>query len=123
MRISLKNDASVFANLEAYFLKYNQFYGGKYVYIPVPGDVLNFIADSDQNGIPDTTSEVSLEGIRYGYTYVVVNDVLYHYYVDENDKIKDVNWFVRIGNELDNYIYNGMTKMYEECTLELNNTP
>lgn len=123
LRISLKNDSSVFANLEAYFLKYNQFYGGKYVYIPVPGDVLNFITDSDQNGIPDTTSEVSLEGIKYGYTYVVVNDVLYHYYVDKNDKIKDVSWFVRIGNELDNYVYNESTKMYEECTLELNSTP
>lgn len=114
LRISLKNDASVFANLEAYFLKYNQFYGGKYVYIPVPGDVLNFIADKDNNGIPDTTSEVTIEGAKYGYAYVTVNEVVYHYYVDKKNVIPDVEWFVRIGNGMDRYIYNRKTEMYDK---------
>ena len=114
LRVSLKDDSSVYSNLQVYFMKFNQFYGGKYVYIPVPGDDLNFITDTDHNGIPDTTSEVTLEGVKYGYTYVTVNNVVYHYYVDKNDAIPEVEWFVRIGNELDRYIYNTGTKMYDK---------
>ena len=114
LRVSLKNDASVYANLEAYFLMYNQFYGGKYVYIPVPGDVLNLVADSNNDGIPDTTGEVSIDSVKYGYTYTIVNDVLYHYYVDKYNAIPDVDWYVCIGNEETKYGYNIGTKTYEE---------
>lgn len=114
LRVSLKDDSSVYNNLQVYFLRYNQFYGGKYVYIPVPGDVLNFIADKDNNGIPDTTSEVTIEGVKYGYAYVTVNEVVYHYYVDKNNVIPDVEWFVRIGNGMDKYIYNRKTEMYDK---------
>ena len=114
LRVSLKDDSLVYNNLQVYFLRYNQFYGGKYVYIPVPGDVLNFIADKDNNGIPDTTSEVTIEGVKYGYAYVTVNEVVYHYYVDKNNAIPDVEWFVRIGNGMDKYIYNRKTEMYDK---------
>ena len=114
LRVSLKDDSSVYNNLQVYFLRYNQFYGGKYVYIPVPGDVLNFIADKDNNGIPDTTSEATIEDEKYGYAYVTVNEVVYQYYVDTNNVIPDVEWFVRIGNGMDKYIYNRKTEMYDK---------
>ena len=114
LRVSLKDDANVYNNLQVYFLKYNQFYNGNYVYIPVPGDVLNFITDKDNNGIPDTTSEVTIEDVKYGYAYVTVNEVVYHYYVDKNNVIPDVEWFVRIGNGMDRYIYNRKTEMYDK---------
>lgn len=111
LRISLK-DADVFADLRAYFLKYNMFYGGKYVYIPVPGDVLNLVAD--KNGVPDTTKESTVENVTYGYTYVTVNGVIYHYYVDKYNAISNVEWYVTIGNEVKKYVYNNASKMYEE---------
>ena len=114
LRVSLKDDANVYNNLQVYFLRFNQFYEGKYVYIPVPGDVLNFITDEDNNGIPDTTSEVTIEGVKYGYAYVTVNDVIYHYYVDKINAITDVDWFVRIGNGTDMYVYNSETEMYDK---------
>ena len=119
LKISLKQDSSVYAQIQAYFLSYNQIYGGKYVYIPVPGDVLNFITDQNNKGVPDTTGEVTINGYKYGYTNVTVNGVVYHYYVDKENADPNVTWYVTIGNEVKKYIYNNITKMYEEY----NSTP
>ena len=114
LRVSLKDDSSVYSELQAYFMKYNHIYGGKYVYIPLPGDVLNLVEDTDNNGIPKTTKTVTVDDNIYGYVNVSVNGVIYHYYVDQDNVIPNVEWYVTIDNELKKYVYNNTSKMYEE---------
>ena len=123
LRISLRDDASIYNDLQAYFLKYNQIYKGKYVYIPVPGDDLKLIRDENADGIPDTTGEVTIGAKKYGYTNVTVNDVIYHYYVDKENALTNIDWYVRIGNELTKYVYNNQNKMYEKNESDGSTTP
>lgn len=112
LRIALKGHSGVYEDLTVYFFPYNMFYGGRYVYIPVPGDELNLV--KVKNGVPETTEEVTMNGNTYGYKAVMVNEVLYRYYVDKRPDA-DPKWFVQIGNELKNYRYDTTKKEYVEC--------
>lgn len=105
LRASLKGHSSVYTDLPVYYYKWNMIYNGKQVYIPLPGDHTNLVADENNDGIPDTQKEIKLNNITYGYKNITVNGIMCQYYVDKNNAEPDTEWFLRVGSNNTRYCY------------------